>query len=86
MSPLRRLALIAAVIGTVVLMPLTASAATSTWTVMPDEQSATADGLSAVSCPAVSFCLALGSNGPAPESFPVEWLGLGAVGQYRPGR
>ena len=73
MSPLRRLALIAAVIGTVVLMPLTASAATSTWTVMPDQQDATADGLTAVSCPSVSFCLALGSIGPEPESF--QWNG-----------
>jgi len=73
MSPLRRLGLIAAVIGTVVLMSLTANAATATWTVMPDDQSATADGLSAVSCPSVSFCLALGSNGPEPESF--QWNG-----------
>jgi hypothetical protein len=73
MSPLRRIALIAAVVGTALLMPLTASAATSTWTVMPDQPNATADGLTAVSCPSVSFCLALGSNGPEPESF--QWNG-----------
>ena len=73
MGPLRRLALMATVIGTALLMPLTASAATSTWTVMPDQQDATADGLTAVSCPSVSFCLALGSIGPEPESF--QWNG-----------
>lgn len=73
MSLLRRLALIAAVTGTALLTPLAASAATSTWTVMPDQQNAQTNTLSAVSCPSVSFCLALGVNGPEPEAF--QWNG-----------
>lgn len=66
---LRRLALVAPVVCAVLLTPLSASAATSTWRVMPAQQDATADYLDAVACPALSFCLALGSSGPIPLAF-----------------
>jgi hypothetical protein len=68
-NALRRLALTAPVVCAALLMPLTASAATSTWQVMPAQANATADYLNAVACPAASFCLALGSSGPIPLDF-----------------
>jgi hypothetical protein len=73
-SSFGRLALMVAAVGTVLLAPVTtASAATFTWTVMPAQQDATADYLSAVSCPSASFCMALGVQGPIPLAF--AWNG-----------
>ena len=68
-----KLAVMAAVICTALLTPLTASAATSTWTVMPTTQEVLGVALSGVACPSVSFCLAVGENGPQPLVF--EWNG-----------
>ncbi len=69
----KKLAMPAAVICTAVLTPLTASAATSTWTVMPTTQQALDVSLNGVACPSVSFCLAIGANGPQPLVF--DWNG-----------
>ena len=68
-----KLAVMAAVICTALLTPLTASAATSTWTVMPTTQEVLGVALSGVACPSVSFCRAVGENGPQPLVF--EWNG-----------
>jgi hypothetical protein len=69
----KKLAMPAAVICTALLTPLTASAATPTWTVMPTTQEVQALTLTGVACPSVTFCLAIGANGPQPLVF--EWNG-----------
>jgi hypothetical protein len=70
---LKRLAVVAAVVCIALLTPLSAGAATSVWTVMPTLQDVTNVTLSGVACPSVSFCLAVGANGPQPLVF--EWNG-----------
>jgi hypothetical protein len=70
---LKKLAVMATVISTALLMPLTADAAAATWTVMPTQDTVTEVSLSSVACPSLSFCVALGVNGPQPLVF--TWNG-----------
>lgn len=84
MISLKKLAVTAAVISAAVLMPLTADAATATWTVMPTQDTVTEVSLSSVACPSLSFCVALGINGPQPLVFTWNgstWAFSGTVGQ-----
>lgn len=73
MKSATRLALMAVVTCIALLIPVGANAATTTWQVMPFASGSDIADINGVSCTSLSFCMAIGENGPIMLAF--EWSG-----------